>query len=158
MAISSYQLDGKTLWKVYVNIRSKIIPSVREQRLVKGLSSQSAALAEEKRLIRELSTKVAKTEGHGFLWSEIIDRWENCMSDGTGGYEYAPTTIMDHVSTLRRWTTSWLDRPASSLTRGDGREVLKRMETEGKSRSFRKNVKHTVNVVYSWAIEERMIR
>lgn len=158
MAVTSYEADGKTMWKVYLHVRSKIIPSVREQKLVKGFTSENAALAEEKRLIRELTAKVAKAEGHGLTWAEVIDRWQDCMKTDSAYFKYAPTTIMDHGSNLRRWTATWLKRPASDLTRGDGREVLQMMEAEGKSRSFRKNIKHTVNVVYKWAIEERIIR
>ncbi len=35
--------------------------------------------------------------------------------------------------------------------------MLREMEHVGKSRNFRKNLKYTVNVVYKWGIEERLI-
>ena len=157
MAISSYQHDGPTLWKVYVCIQSEENPTLRVQRRLTQLKSEREAHTEEKRLVKEAASALAKLEGRGLTWAEVIGRWELAMRRDGAYFNYQPTTIKDHVSTLTRWTAAWLDRPASRLTRGDGRDALRNMESEGKSRNFRKNVKYTINVVFKWAIEERLI-
>lgn len=157
MAISSYNKDGRTFWKVYVSIRSKEKPNIRVQRRAEGLASEREALAEEKKLLRELSFELAKREGKGMTWDEVIGRWEMAMRSDRAYFSYQPTTILDHVSNLRRWTASWLGQVAGDLTKADGRDMLREMELAGKSRSFRKNLKYTVNVVYKWGIEERLI-
>ncbi len=158
MSISSYEKDGKKLWKVYVNVRSPDDPSIREQKLVNALESEKAAIAEEKRILRELTGKMNALASQGLTWGAVIDRWQETMRSERAYYAYEPTTIIDHGSTLRRWTAEWLNRPAGSLTRADGREIMVRMEEEGKARNFRKNVKHTINVVFKWGIEERLIK
>ncbi|MCC7440653.1 MAG: hypothetical protein IT285_03405 [Bdellovibrionales bacterium] len=69
------------------------------------------------------------------------------MRDGRGIYLYEPTTIRDHVALCYRWTDTWLKRQASELNAGDAREILNRVEQEGKTRKWQKKVKHTVNVL-----------
>ena len=142
MGITSYNKDGKQMWKVYVNIRSKVSPSIRAQKRLFEINSEKEALAAEKKLLRELSLEVAKKEGKGLTWDEVIGRWEMAMRSDRAYYNYQPTTIMDHVSNLRRWTANWLNQIASELTRADGRDMLKEMELVGKSRNFRKNSKY----------------
>jgi integrase len=58
---------------------------------------------------------------------------------------------------LRNWTGVWLQKNASELNRADAREVLLRAEDMGKTINFCKKLKTTINVVYNWAIEERLV-
>lgn len=60
MAISKYEKNGQTLWKVYLNIRSKVYPAIRVQRRVFDLLSEREANAEEKRLLRDLTEELAR--------------------------------------------------------------------------------------------------
>ena len=82
MSIREYEKDGKKFYQVYVQARGKTIKRVRLQKIVKGIETLGAARREEKRLIRDLSTKVAKLEGMGLLWSEVIHRWEVAGAHG----------------------------------------------------------------------------
>ncbi|MGE4234146.1 MAG: tyrosine-type recombinase/integrase [Bacteriovoracia bacterium] len=157
MAISSYEKDGKTLWMVYVNIRSKVDPTVRVQKRVFDFKSENAALAEERKLLRDLTEQLVHQESRGPTWRVVIEKWESAMRSENAPVAYAKTTIIDHVSNLMRWTETWLRRRAGELTRADGREILRHMELAGKSKNFRKNIKHTINVVYKWAIDERLL-
>ncbi len=157
MAISSYEKDGKILWKVYLNIRSRERSNVRTQRQISGIETEKEAIAIEKKLLREASEKIVKKATQGMKWEEVIHRWEIEMRYNKTHFNYQTTTIMDHVNALRTWTAQLLKKPASEICIADIRDVLKLMEAEGKSRSFRKAVKHTVNVVYKWGIEERLI-
>lgn len=158
MAITHYEQNGKTLWSVYLNIRSKVNPMIRAQKRIFDLESEKAALAEEKKLLRELSEKLSKLEGQGLSWSDVIDRWEVTMRSGASHHAYHPTTIMDYVSLLNRYTEIWLHRPANELNKADGREVLLLIEREGKSRRMQAKLKQNINVIYEWGIENKFIR
>ena len=156
MAVSKYEKDGQQLWQVYVDIRSRKSREVRVQKRVNGLETEKAALTEEKRLIRELSSKLATLESKGLKWRDVIDRWER-FHELYPSDRYAETTIIDYTAILRNWTRPWLDRVASELNRGDGREIIKFAENEGKPASFCKHLKNTVNIVFNWGIEEKLI-
>jgi integrase len=115
-------------------------------------------LAEEKKLLVELTEKVTQRASQGATWETVIGNWEMAMRDHPELYRYERTTIIDHVSCLRRWTEAWLKKPAAVLNKGDARDVLIQLNAAGKTRGFQKKVKHTVNVVYNWGIEQRLIR
>jgi len=156
MSVTTYKAEGKTLWKVYVNIRSKANPRIRLQKLEKGFATEQAAVRREKVLIRELADQTAKLEAQGLMWDEVINRWEMAQKLFPSR-KYVETTIADHAALLRNWTKPWHGRPASELNRGDGREVIRIAESMGKKHSFLKKLKNTINVVYRWGIEERFI-
>lgn len=59
---------------------------------------------------------------------------------------------------LHKWTRNWLDKPASQISRGDGREALDLVLEEGRSKAFQKRLKNTINMIYNWAIEYKTIR
>jgi hypothetical protein len=75
MSVSSYEKDGKCLWKIYINIRDKTNPSVREQKVVLGFETEKAALAEEKKLVRNVTEKLVNRASRGCSWDSIIDKW-----------------------------------------------------------------------------------
>ncbi len=158
MSVSSYEKDGKTLWRVYLNTRSKTDPTIREQKLVVGLESKKAALTEEKKLYREITEKLMKRTSQGMTWEQVIDRWEMVMESDKAPYQYQANTITDHVSRLKKWTESWLKRPAAELNKGDARKAVANMAIQGKTKGYQHQLKHTVNVVFDWAIEQRLIR
>jgi len=43
MAGTSYEKDGKTYWRIYINLRSKVDPTIRAQKLLIGFTSQAKA-------------------------------------------------------------------------------------------------------------------
>jgi integrase len=157
MAVREYEENGKKFWMVYVNVRHPSNNGARKQKTVKGFKTETAALQEEKRLLKIIATELATEIENGPTWAEVLETWELAMrKDGTH-FPYSQTTITDYASCLRRWTTEWLPRHASTLNRADGRAILNALEAAGKARNFRKNVKYMVNVVFKWAIEERVI-
>jgi len=157
MAIKQYEKDGETFWMVYINIRSKDSPDLRVQKRVLGLKSKEAAIAEEKKLLRDLTQKLVQKSMRGHTWDYVIGRWELAMRADGNHFPYSQITIKDYVSSLCRWTKPWLKKSVNQLNKADGREMLAEMDREGKSRSYRKNVKYMVNVVFKWGIEERLI-
>lgn len=156
MAITSYEQDGATFWRVYMNVRSTEDPMIRIQRKVSGLKSVEAALTEEKKLLAELSKQITRLEAKGSRWEQVIDKWEQDKLTYRVD-DYVETTVRDYASMLRNWTKVWFGRSASDLNRGDGREVLRLAKEMGKSLPFLRRLKNTINLVYTWAIEERMV-
>ena len=156
MAVTKYFENGSEFWQVYVNIRSAVIPSIRLQKRIRGILTEKAALSEEKRLLAELTRQITKLEARGETWDQLIDRWEQAKLTFKIG-DYADTTIIDYAQMLRNWTKIWFGMPASELTRGDGREVLRLCQEAGKPLVFVRRLKYTINLVYTWAIEEKFV-
>lgn len=119
----------------------------------------SEAIRKERVLIKEINSKVAQKEGHGLTWRMVVSKWQSFASDSQFiDRAYNPATIKDYVAMMSNWTGSWLDRPASEITKGEGREVLNAVIENGRSKSFQRRLKNTINMIYSWAIEERIVR
>lgn len=157
MAIRSYEKNGKKLFQVYVNARSKIDPKLRVQKTVSDLESLSQARREENRINLELGKKMLELEGKAHSWEYVINRWKAEAESGLLG-EYSPSTIMDHVASLYNWTSEWLEKSATELGKAEGRDLVKRMLDADKSVSFIKKLKNTVNVVFNFGIEEGLIK
>jgi integrase len=121
-----------------------------------GFTNQSKAETEEKRLLIELGKKLERLECQGATWDTVVDRWEYDKRAYPSS-DYVETTILDHAALLRKWTRPWLNRIASELNRGDGREILRAAQGDGKKTSFLKKLRNTINVVYGWGIEEKLI-
>lgn len=156
MAVTSYTENEELLWMVYLNLRSTVNPTIRLQKRVKGFKTEKAAQSEEKKLLSELSKQLARIEAQGANWEQVIDKWEYDkltykMSD------YVETTIVDYANMLRNWTKIWFGRQASELNRGDGRDILRFAQEAGKPANFVRRLKNTINLVYTWGIEEKLI-
>ena len=160
MAISAeVSSTGEKSYTVYLNLRSRPMPHVRFQKRVRGIRSQTEAMRIEKTLVKELSMKIAHTEGHGFTWRMVVDQWASFVESPLFmDRQYNPSTIVDYISMMRTWTKAWLDRPAAEISRGDGREVLDQVLVQGRSKAFQKRVKNTINMIFNWGIESRIIR
>ncbi len=159
MSISTYEVDGKTFYKIYVNIRSRVLPRIRRQKVLlhdrngNRIENHHSALAEEKKLIRALAEEVSTLEGKGLTWGEIVNRWESYQFADPQG-RYNKMTIVDHAQMMRNWTTSWLNRPVKEISRGDARAVFREAHAKGRSFKFQKALKNTINVIFKWAMEE----
>jgi integrase len=156
MAIKSYEKNGKTLYQVYVNVRSKTDVRVRAQKTVSDLQSLALARREENRINLELGKRILELEGKADTWELIIHKWEKEVRSGLLG-DYNPATIRDHVNGMYNWTGPWLKMVASEIGKAQGRDLVKRMTEAGKSISFIKKIKNTVNVIYNFGIEEGFI-
>jgi integrase len=72
--------------------------------------------------------------------------------------DYTKTTIKGYAARLRNWTAIWFGKPASTLNRADGRDVLRYATQQGKGFVYVRRLKNIINLVYSWGIEERIIK
>ncbi len=156
MSVSSYEKNGKTLWQAYVDIRSRKDRTIRVQKRLNGFETEREALQAEKKLVRDLMTELGKLEAAGMRWKEVIERWVR-HQELYGSGKYAPTTLIDYASLLRKWTAAWMNRPACEINRADGRDVLFQAREEGKKHSFCKHLKSVIHTVYTWGITERFI-
>ena len=76
MAITVYEKNGKQLYKVYVHVQGKLDRSLRIQRHKFNFESLGEARREEKRLIKAVAQEVAKLEGRGLKWEDVMHRWK----------------------------------------------------------------------------------
>ncbi len=157
MAIIEYEKNGKKVFKVYVQFRGKTIRRLRVQKVLYNIESMAVARREERRLIKELAEKLAKLEGKGLLWSEVLFRWENAAYCDHLGKKFNRFIIKDHVNRLRRYTSPWLELIASDLNKADGRRVLYYAESLGARSGLLNKIKSSINLVYGWGVEEGLI-
>lgn len=157
MAIIPYEKNGKQVFKVYAQFRGKTIKRLRVQKVLYNIESLAVARREERRLFQELAEKLAKLEGKGLLWTEVIDRWESAAYCNHLGKKLNKFSIKDHLNRLRRYTRPWLPMIASDLNRADGRRVLTYAESEGAKPTLLVKIKCSINLVYNWGLEEGLI-
>ena len=69
----TYEENGVTYWKVYVNLRSKETQTIREQKRVNGVESEKKAKKIELEIIQELSKKIAR-------WTMPLRNWKPAMN------------------------------------------------------------------------------
>tara|TARA_R110002072_G_scaffold534_8_gene4299 strand:- start:51958 stop:53091 length:1134 start_codon:yes stop_codon:yes gene_type:complete len=157
MAVSSYQKNGKTLFKAYINERSKIDRKIRVQRSKSGFENEAEARREEKKLVRLVVEEIASIESKGITWKELIYRWEMCAINNMAGKKYSRPAINDHVSTLDLHTHAWQNKRVRELGRSDGRYLINSLTKESYSLSRIKAIKGSINKVWTWGVEEGLI-
>ncbi|MBY0472111.1 tyrosine-type recombinase/integrase [bacterium] len=156
MAVSKYEKNGQIFWRVYIDLRGRKNSRTRIQKRINGITSEREARTEEKRLLRELTERISGLEAKGVRWIDVIERWVR-QQELYPTQRLAATTIQDYEAVLRNWTKPWLERMAADLNRGDAREIFRQVEDAGRSARFRRGLKYTINMVYCWGIEERII-
>lgn len=158
MAVYQYQTEaGESFWKVYVNVRSKVSPGLRAQRRIAGLKSQREAEREELRLVRECEREILEKESQGSCWGAVVEAYEKHMAKPDVGSLHE-TTRQDYVATIRKHTTSWWRRPAAEITKADLRELFEQMKAQGSSVSHRKKMKVVINRIFTFGIDDGLIR
>lgn len=157
MAITSYEKDGKTYYRVYVQERSNKDHSIRVQKKKSGIESLAEARREEKKLTRLVFEKVTRIEAKGLTWKEIIHRWEIYSKNGLAGRQLPRHAIIIHVNTLYLHTGTWLEKRVKDLGRSDGRYVINTLLSDNYSASTVKSIKGSINKIWNWAVEEGLI-
>lgn len=158
MAINEYQKNGKTYYRVYCQVYGKKNKRLRLQRSIYAVESHVQAAKEEKKLIRVLAEEMARLEGKGLYWEEIIYRWEMTAKYGQLGDRFSnPDYYLLHVKRLREHTKLWFNVFASDLKKGDGRSLVNSLLQVGFSDSKINKLKSSINLIYKWGIEENLI-
>ncbi|MBT3982380.1 MAG: site-specific integrase [Bacteriovoracaceae bacterium] len=157
MSIVSYEKNGKTYYEIFVCVRSKVNSKIRKQKRKNGFESKAQALKHEKLLLQECALEVAKLDGEGFYWGQIVEKWHAYKLVD----KFEPVgieTLTDYLAALKTWTKDQWDKPAKHFSRADVKNVLKSIEEANKSKSFQAKMKGTINRVFTWAMEEGLIR
>lgn len=156
MSISSYtSQEGKTFWKVYINLRSKIDPRIRVQREERRIESKGKAERREKELNELCLREIIQKEGSQPTFGEIVDKWEKYRRDSG---EIQEDTIDDYLSAIRLWCEPIIKKPASEINKQEVRQVISHLSLMGKSNSFQLRVLNGVKRVYTWGKEEGLIK
>ena len=158
MSIKEYQINGKTFFEVYVHVKSKVDPLLRVQKKKKNINSMKDAAREQTRMIKEALIELGSLEEKSDTWERIIELWYNeQIRNGSSNYANK-FTVGDYRQMLKKYTASWMKRRPHELNRGDGKKVLDSLLSEPKSKSFILKVKNTINLVFQWGIDNRLIR
>ena len=147
MSVFSYNENGQTFWRYYINIRSRKNPQIRLQRMRGGFKTQKEAEKEERIQFVQVTSEIARLENQGFTWDSIIQRWSD-FHELYGSHRYSKSTVWDYAKLARKWTHSWLKRPASEITRGDGRLLLNQAAELGQTSSYQRKLKSVINLIY----------
>jgi len=157
MSIKNYEQNGKTYYEIFVSVRSKVNPDIRKQKRKRGFTSVAGAQRAEKALIQECASEVAKLDGEGYLWGQIVDMWHSYKLHDK--FEPVGTeTLQDYLAALKTWTKAQWDKPAMHFSRADVKNVLKALDEAGRSKSFQAKMKGTINRVFTWGLEESLIK
>ncbi|OFZ15339.1 MAG: hypothetical protein A2X86_17645 [Bdellovibrionales bacterium GWA2_49_15] len=157
MAITSYEKNGKTYYRVYIQERSNRFCNIRVQRSKAGIENEAEARREEKKLTRLVYEQVARLEAKGITWKELIYRWEISAKSGLVGKKYCRGAIVDDTNTLYKHTHVWMDKRLRDLGRADGRHVVNTLFNDSYSSSRIKHVKGIINRMWNWGTEEGLI-
>ncbi|MFZ3231739.1 MAG: site-specific integrase [Pseudobdellovibrio sp.] len=158
MSIREKLINGVKEFEVSLGLRSKIRPQIRVQKLRRGIKTLREAQQVEKVMIRECSAELAHLEGAGITWDELLSRFE--MAHRKGNATLKPIQLdylYETLSTLRKFTASWLKRNCQEVNAGDVRRVFQEMEAQDYSRSRLRAVKSGINSIYRWGIENNEI-
>jgi hypothetical protein len=151
MAIRKVEKNGQTFFVVAIDRKSKTNSEIRVYKQRSNVQTYDEAIKIEQELIDEAVREVIARENRGQSWGLLVEEWELALRKGEGSDRpLQMSTIIDNVAALNKFTTEWNDRPASSITRVDVRQLFLKMRQEGKSRHRCKAVKNAVNGIYRW--------
>ncbi len=151
--------DGKSTYEVSINLRSRLYPDLRVQKMKSQIRTLKEAQTIERKLLKDCAAELARREGSEATWSELLEQWELAhRKQRVGVKEIQADTIQETVALLRRWTGNWMKRGCHEIRPGDVRQVLIQLEELGYSRSRLKSFRSAVNVLFKWGISEGIIR
>lgn len=154
MAVTSYLgKNGSSLWKVSVSIRSQSDPSIRVQKAKFGFKTELEARKEESKLLRECERNVLIKETQGSTWKVVLEAWELKLDE-----KLSATTRKDYVAVAYKYTSTWFDRPAVSITFVDVKELIAQLKADGRSYGYIKLIMNLLGRIFQFGIEQRLIR
>lgn len=156
MAISKYIENGNEYWKVYVHLRSSVNRTKRIQKYNYRVIGEHKARKEEKRLLQIAAKEIARFDGKGLCWGDVVHYWHIQKQSGLLG-KISDESLDGYMNILKVWTKPWNNRPLIDITMADGRELVSKLQNLGKSIRYIKKVKNLIDNVYKWAIEERYV-
>lgn len=159
MAIGEKEINGQKFYEVTVNFRSKHRKGLRVQRKKSLIKSLREAQATEREFIRDAAEELARKEGSGVPWAELVDKFELAhRRDLVGVRKVQKDVLIEVIKALRRFCDSWAEINVQEITPGDVRSVFAEMREKGYSRSRLRTIKWGINMIFRWGIEEGVIK
>ncbi|MBC7457832.1 MAG: site-specific integrase [Bdellovibrionaceae bacterium] len=158
MAIREQEIDGKITYNVSINIRSKVKADLRVQMLRRRIPTLKEAKLVERELIRDTAIEMARREGIGMSWGEVVEKWELLNRQvSIVNKRIQRDTLWTITAGIHRFTKEWMGKVCNEISAGDVRKVFRSMETQGYSKSRLRAVRSSINVVFKFGIEEGFI-
>lgn len=154
MTIKEVEINGTKCFEVRIHLRSSVKRDVRVQAYRRQVPTLRQAQQIEKELIRDCALELARREGSGLPWVELVDKFELTHRKGViGNSKRQMHTLWELVAFIRKFTADWNSKICSEINAGDVRRVLQKMADDGYSRSRLRAVKSGINTVFKWGIE-----
>lgn len=144
--IYKYENDAP-LYEVYVNIRSK--SGRRTQKRVRGFKSKDEASKLEARILREAERDLIEKDANGELWSFVVEKFEENLHRNKNLLEH---TRLDYVAAVRKHTKGLMNRPISSITRADAKNLFEGLRDL--SIGHQKKMKTILSRLHNFAVDE----
>jgi integrase len=127
-----------------------------QKNLLFDLHEKNIALREEKIWKRRLLKEACKLDGKDLEFGEVLHRFYIAAKAGYVG-RASLDTYKGHVNRIKRFCRPWMRVVSNEINRGDGKKMLLEAKNDGASVSLLRKIKMSVNLVYKWGIEERLI-
>lgn len=162
MAIQTYSQNGKTLFRVRVQIKSTKYPSLRVSEQCSGVESPEKAQKIEaqfqKSCERLMLEKELKRSVSGQNWSEVLIAWYESQRDirvKFGGISI--DTLDDYYKSMKKWLAPFDYMPCSEITTLSLMEVFNKMTDAGMSLCHRRKIKRNIKSVFEYGLQSGMI-
>lgn len=154
MGVRYYEDGPKPGYFITCVAKSIIRPEVmiRRQRYL-GRVSEKDAQGEYRQLYRDVKAALLARERGEISWGKILESWWHDVVMNSQG----ASSKQDICQALRLHTKNWFSVPVDKITTQSFQMVINQMEKSGLSRGRIRAVKCAVNVVFDWAILNRLI-
>lgn len=159
--IHSYELDGKTYYRVYITKRSSKLATIRIDKKILKINGQlitdlDTAKKLKEKWVEKLVKNVAEKESVGITWKELVEAFEMYWKRFPSR-SFNDDTLRDHISRAYNFTEDWMPLAVKDITTGDARQVIMDAFNQGASVNLRTELKRTINKIWKWGLEEKKI-
>ena len=160
MTIRSYKDEsGRELFRVKAKKKSRANLSIVVQKQRRGIATLKEAKKIEALLMEEAQREVFERETAGESLRSIVDGWYMAQATGQGmDRPVTQITASDNSRALEIYCSHLMKLRARDITRMHVREIIERMDIEGKSNSRKRHVKGCLHGAIMWGIETGRIK
>ncbi len=157
------------LYQVCVKARARSDRSIQAQKseagVLTGVLSDNEIRKKlqriELRLYGDAREEVARREGAGILWIDLIQRWETEALGDPLVLEFlnvGQKSAKGYLQSIRDHTDGWAKKAASEINAADFEMLILSMRKTGYAEATIYNLKSAINCCFKWAIKMRMLR
>jgi integrase len=162
MAISSYQKNGATFFRVRAQYKSPRFASIRLTEQVSGLRSRIEAEKAETKLTKELERRAHEQEVRrsilGQTFGAVLDDWYRVQMDVRVPFgSVQPETVKDYYQGLRKWMADFKHVPCSNITPLDLMQLFNKLSEEGRSFAHRQRLRTVLKSVFDHGIKAGLV-